>query len=432
MDAETLKKEMVIEIPADVVEREAQSVTAQYARVARVPGFRPGHAPPSLVWRLFRKDIRSEVVQSLLPRFFEDAIKEQKLALAGRPEFNDLKFEDNQPISCKATFEIFPEFELKEYKGLEAEEDDPTVTEADVDEALEELRQRVATFEVVEDRPAEKSDYLIVNYQGRDANDPAASPVEARDALVHLGGKGTVGAFTENLDRTRPGDVREFEVAYPEDYPQKSLAGKSLHYRVEVQSIKKKVVPALDDELAKSVSEFSKLEELRVKLREDLKERRRRAVGGAAKQKLVEQLLQAHPIPVPKVVVEKQLNRRLERVLMQLMAQGIDPRATEVDWSKVREESRPEAEKEVRASLILGKIAEAEGIQVSEDEVDELVREMSKEGQETPAALKTRLTRDGELDRIVAIRRNQKALDFIYSNARIIRKNGPDPARVEG
>jgi trigger factor len=226
--------------------------------------------------------------------------------------------------------------------------------------------------------------------------------------------------------------VREFEVAYPEDYPQKSLAGKSLHYRVEVQSIKKKVVPALDDELAKSVSEFSKLEELRVKLREDLKERRTRAVGGAAKQKLVEQLLQAHPIPVPKVVVERQLNRRLERVLTQLMAQGIDPRATEVDWSKVREESRPEAEKEVRASLILGKIAEAEGIQVSEDEVDELVREMSKEGQETPAALKTRLTRDGELDRIVAIRRNQKALDFIYSNARIIRKNGPDPARVEG
>src|SRR5437867_1595771 len=210
---------MVIEIPADVVEREAQSVTAQYARVARVPGFRPGHAPPSLIWRLFRKDIRSEVVQA---------------------------------------------------------------------------------------RPAEKSDYLIVNYRGRDAKDPAASPVEARDALVHLGGKGTVGAFTENLDRTRPGDVREFEVAYPEDYPQKSLAGKTLHYRVEVQSIKKKVVPALDDELAKSVSEFSKLEELRVKLREDLKERRKRAVGGAAKQKLVEQLLQAHPIPVPKVVVERQ------------------------------------------------------------------------------------------------------------------------------
>src|SRR3989442_15625063 len=133
---------MVIEIPADVVEREAQSVTAQYARVARVPGLRRGHAPPSLVWRIFRKDSRSEVVQSLLPRFFEDGIKKQKLALAGRPEFNDLKFEDNQPISCKATFEIFPEFELKEYKGLEAEEDDPTMTKANVDEELEELHQR--------------------------------------------------------------------------------------------------------------------------------------------------------------------------------------------------------------------------------------------------------------------------------------------------
>ena len=162
--------------------------------------------------------------------------------------------------------------------------------------------------------------------------------MEARDVSIQLGGEGTVAAFSENLRGSRPGEIREFEVTYPEDYPQKSLAGKTFRYRVEVQSIKHKVVPAADDELAKSVSEFATLEELRTKLRSDLMERAKRRVEMAAKQKLVEQLLQLHEFPVPEVMVEAQLDRKLERMLSQLVSQGIDPRQAQVDWRKVREE----------------------------------------------------------------------------------------------
>lgn len=426
MNTDTCKKELVIEIPADVIRREAETVTAQYARVARIPGFRPGHAPASLVRRHFREDIRNEVVQTLLPRFFETAVKEQKWSVAGRPRFEDLKFEDDQPLTCKATFEVYPEFELKPYQGLEVEEESPTVTEADVERALEDLRQHAATFEVVADRPAADEDYVTVNYQGRDLKASESRPVEAREALVHLGGKGTVAAFTENLRGSKPGEVREFQTTYPEDYPQKSLAGKTLGYRVEVQSIKKKVVPALDDDLAKSVSEFSRLEELRAKLRQDLAERAKHRAELATRQALVDALLQAHEFPVPEVVVEAQLDRKLERSVAQLLAQGIDPRETGVDWRKIREDFRPDAEKEVRAALILGKIAEAEKIGLSEEEVDEIIREMAQERHETPAGLKTRLTREGELDRIKSTRRSQKALDVIYSNAKIIRKSEQD------
>jgi len=430
VEAITCKKELVIEIPVDVVQREADSVAGQFAKRARIPGFRPGRAPNSLVRQHFRDDIRSEVAQTLIPRFFQTAVKEQKWEIVGQPRFEDLKFEDNQPLTCKATFEIYPDFELQPYKELEVEEEKAEVTDADVDKAVEDLRERAATFEVVADRPAADDDHLTVNYRGQDTSSPASQPTEAKDAVVHLGGKHTVEAFTENLRGAKAGEVREFPVTYAADYPQKTLAGKTFSYRVEIQSIKKKVVPPVDDELAKSVSEFATLEELRTKLHQDLEKSAQRQAEMGSKQKLAEKLLETNQFPVPEVLVETQLDRKIERTLGQLMSQGIDPRQTQVDWRKVREEARPEAEKEVRVALILGRVADAEKIEFTEEELDDAIREMAQERRMTAAELKTRLTRDGKLDTLKSTRRNQKALDYIYRNAKIIRKNalvaGPD------
>ncbi len=414
---------MVIEIPVDVVQREAESVAGQFAKRARIPGFRPGHAPPSIVRRHFRDDIRSEVAQALIPRFFQTKVKDQKWEIVGQPRFEDLKFEDDQPLTCKATFEIYPDFELKSYKDLEVDETPAEVTDADVDKAVEELREAAATFEVVTDRPAIDDDQVTVSYRGQDTASPSSQPTEAKEAVILVGGKQTVEAFTENLRGARTGEVKEFPVTYPADYPQKQLAGKTYSYRVDVQSIKKKVVPAGDDELAKSVSEFSTLQELRAKLRHDLTENAKRQAELATKQKLAEKLLEAHTFPVPQMLVEAQMDRKIERTLGQLLAQGIDPRETQVDWRKIREDSRPEAEKEVRTALLLNRVAESEKIELTEEEVDDVIREMAKERHITAAELKTRLTRDGKLDTLKYTRRNQKALDFIYRNAKINRKS---------
>jgi len=430
VDATTCKKELVIEVPVDIVRHEVDSVAAGLAKRARIPGFRPGHAPTSLVRRHFREDIRSEVIQTLVPRFFETALKEQKWEVVGQPRFEDLKFEDEQPLTCKATFEVYPQFELKAYRDLEVEEEQPPLTEADVDKALEDLREQAATFEVVSDRPAVNDDYVTVNYTGYDTQIPESPPMDSRDAIVHLGGKHTVAAFTENLRGVKAGEVREFPVTYPPDYPQKKLAGRTLSYRVDVQSIKKKVVPPADDELAKSVSEFSTLEELRAKLGRDLAAEAQKKAETAAKQKLAEKLVDMHEFPVPEALVEAQADRKLERTLGLLLAQGIDPRETQVDWRKVREEGKEQAEREVRIALLLGRIAEAEKIELTEEEVDDTVREMARERRVTAAELKTRLTRDGKLDILKSTRRNQKALEFIYRNAKIIRKNVPEPGPV--
>lgn len=432
MESDTCKKELVIEIPPDIVKQESDAVTAQYRRLARIPGFRPGHAPASLVRRHFQSDIRSEVVQTLLPKYFENAIKDQKMAVVGRPHFADLKFEDDSPLTATAKFEILPEFELKDYQGLEVEQQSFEVTEEELKQALEDLRQRAATFEPVEDRAAQDGDYVSVNYRGVDKADAEAKPLEASDAMVHLSGEGSVPEFTENLLGAKPGDVREFEVNYPEDYSSKPLAGKALSYRVEVVAIKKKVVPELDDEFARSVSELKTMEELNARVKENLAGRKKYEAESEAKQGLLKQLVAAHSFPVPDTLVDAQVDGKLERFMGRLASQGIDPRTVSLDWQKLREDGRPEAEKEVRGSLILEKVAEAETIEIKEEEVDELVRELAQERHEAPATLKTRLTRDGELPTIERRLRNQKALDLIYQRAKIKPKSEAVPSQAEG
>ncbi len=417
MDSETCKKELLIEIPPDIVRRESEAVTAQYRRVARIPGFRPGHAPASLIRRRFEEDIRNEVAQTLLPKYFETAVKEQKVSVVGRPNFADVKFADDQPLTCTATFEVLPIFELKDYKGLEVEREPAEVTDEDVDETLRQLQDRAATFEVVEDRASADGDYVQVNYHGSDAGKPDAEPLDGKDVMVHLAGDDAVAEFTQNLRGTKAGDVREFQVAYPEDYSAPSLAGRTLDYRVEVQGIKKRVVPELDDEFAKSVSEFKTFEELKAKVSENLRERKKQEVEARGKQKLLDQLVSLHEFPVPELLVDAQVNARLERLLSSLFSQGVDPRSVNIDWQKIRDDSRPEAEKDVRGSLILDKVAEAEGVEVSEGEVDEVIRDLAQERREPPATVKTRLTQNGSLTKISQKLRNQKTLDLIYQNA---------------
>jgi trigger factor len=419
VESSTCKKELIIEVPPEAVARESEQITSQYARVARIPGFRPGRAPRALVGKRFREEIRSEIVQTLVPRYFEDRLRDEKLHLAGEPRFEDLKFEEGQPIRAKATFEVYPDFELKDYKGLEVDLDAATVTDPDVDKAIGRLRERAATFEVVEDRPAADGDYVMVNYRGQNLQDAAAEPIEAQEGLILLGGERTVPGFTENLTGSRAGEVREFDVPYPAEFPRKNLAGQTLRYRVEIQGIKKKVVPAADDEFAKTVSDFQTLDELRHKVRGDLEAQKQKSAENAARRKLVDQLTAAHSFPVPEGLVEDRLRRRLERFAEGLASQGVDPESAQIDWRALRDEVRGDAERDVRESLILDAVAEAEKISVTPEEIDETVRELAEGLHETPAALKTRLTRDGELSKLESSRRNLKALDFIYRNAKI-------------
>jgi trigger factor len=425
VESATCKRELVIEVPEDAVAREREQITAQYARVARIPGFRPGHAPRSLVSKRFREEIRSEVAQTLIPRYFEDRIREQNLVIAGEPRFQDLHFEEGEALRAKASFEVYPEIQLKEdHRGVEVEGEPLTVSEAEVDEAVERTRQQNATFEVIEDRPAGDEDYVMVGYKGLDPANSDAEAIEVREGLIQIGGRGTVTEFTENLRGSRAGDVREFEAVYPEAFPNQRLRGRRIRYRVEVQGVKRKVLPALDDELAKSVSDFSTLGEFRNEVRLDLERAKQRRLDTTLRQKLLDKIVAGYDFPVPDSLVEGQLRRRVERAVTGLASQGVDVEAAGIDWRRVGEDMRGDAERDVRGSLILDRIAETEKIEVSEESIDEAVRELAGAGHGPPAVLKTRLTREDGLARLKSNIRRQKALDLIYHSAKITQPSG--------
>ncbi|MGH9405100.1 MAG: trigger factor [Terriglobia bacterium] len=425
METDTCKRELVIEIPPDIVRKESESKAAEIARKARVPGFRPGRAPRDLILRRYRDAIREEVAQVLLPKFFGDAVKEQQYSVVGKPSFEELKFEDDQPLKAKVSFEVLPAIELGEYKGLEIAEDDAAVSEAEVEKALEQRREQAATYEVADSRAAEDGDLLSVDYEAWDSKLPSQRLFDVKDGTVRIGEEHTVPEFSANLRAARTGDTREFEVNYPDNFPEPKVAGKRVHFQVHVLAVKRRIVPALDDELAKTVSEFSTLDELRSSIRKELEARKGREAEAASKQKLLEVLAGRKAFPIPEVLVEERLDQKLKMAAGQLIDQGIDLRATGIDWHGLRASLRDDAMRDVRSALILEKLADEEAIEVSPEETDDVIRELAAGGEETAAALKTRLTQNGGLARLQSNRRNLKALDFLYRSAKILRSPSP-------
>src|SRR5580698_1455982 len=241
-----------LQIPAEVVSKASQKVERDLARVARIPGFRPGKAPVTLVRRRFAQDIEGEVVQSLVPEYLGKALDEKKLVPVTRPEVDKIEFKEGEPLRVHAVFEVLPEFELGEYKNLSIQVDEIEAGDAQVEKALEEMRERAASFVPVEGRAAKDGDSVQINLSGTPAG--GGDPVKAENILVPLGEKETLASFTENLRGSSPGETKQFEAVYPDNYPDEKLTGKTFNFSAEVQAIKEKKLPDLNDEFAKDAA----------------------------------------------------------------------------------------------------------------------------------------------------------------------------------
>jgi trigger factor len=413
-------RELTVEVPLEAVERETDRVTKEFARVAKLPGFRPGKAPAELVRRRFWDDIKSEVLRNLIPTAVENACREKNLSPVDNPAIADLEFEPARPLRFKASFEVLPELELREYKGLEVEPARVELTEDDLEKELEALRERAATFEPVEGRPAEKGDTVVARLVGV-VTEPKENrePIVLEEAFVELGGDTTVEAFSEGLKGVRAGEERTFSVPYPSDYPQADLAGRTVAFTAKVNRVQRKQLAALDDAFAQRVGDAKTLEELKAKLRAHLEEARAFREKELTRQRLLEELLARHDFPVPEALVERSLDARLERQVRALVAQGIDPRRVDVDWRKARRAGREGAVREARLALLLGRIAAAEKIEVSAEEVDRELTRMAAEGGPSPEALRARLTKEGRLGSIKSAIRSEKVIEFLLTHARL-------------
>src|ERR1700739_2157996 len=411
------RRELELEIPAEDVSKATERVAKELARVARVPGFRPGKAPISLIKRRFADDIKGEVLQSLVPERVEKAVAEQKLTPVSQPQVDKLDFNEGQPLKFRAVFEVLPEFELDDYKNLAFEMPTMDVTEEDVAKTLEEMRERAATFAPVEGRAIQEGDFAQVKLLG--TPEGGGDPLKAESVLCHIGAEETMEPFNTNLKGASAGDHKNFDVEYPADYPDPKLAGKKFHYSVDVLGIKTKKLPEINDEFAKDVSDATTLDELKTKVREGLEHERDHRQKDLQREKVLAELVQLHDFPVPESLVEHQMDVRLERVVRSLAQQGVDPRAVNVDWVGLGRRREDRAEEDVKAELVIDRIASEEKIDVTEEELDHEVEHMAGHSGESAEALRARLTKQGALDRMRAKLRSDKTIDWLAQSASV-------------
>ncbi|MGB8521488.1 MAG: trigger factor [Candidatus Acidiferrales bacterium] len=421
MTEATCKRELELEIPAENVTKATEKVARDLARVARVPGFRPGKAPVTLIRRRFAEDIQGEVLQSLVPEYIEKALEEKKLVPITRPAVDKVDFKEGEPLRFRAVFEVLPEFELGDYKDLAINVDAIETGDAQVDKAIENIRERVATFVPAEGRAAKDGDYVLIKLAGVPVGE--GEPVQADNILCHIGAEETLESFTENLRGASSGETKKFRSQYPDDYPDQKLAGKAYDYAVEVQGIKEKKLPELNDEFAKDAAgekgSFSTLEEMRKLISKDLEAAKEDQQKEQAHEKLLEALVKQHDFPVPEALVEHQMNVRLERSVRSLTAQGVDPRAVNIDWVALRNHQRERAVDDVKAELLIDRIADAEKIDATDEEVEKEIQSLAEQSGESATALRARLTKQGVLDRMKSKLRSDKTIEWLYRNARI-------------
>jgi trigger factor len=413
----TCRRELELEIPAEEVSKATEKVAKDLMRVARVPGFRPGKAPITLIKRRFAEEIKGEVLQTLVPEKVEKAVAEQKLTPVSQPQVDKLDYADGQPVKFRAVFEVLPEFELGNYKSLEIEMPAMDITDEDVNKALEETRERAATFAPVEGRAVENGDFVQLKLMG--VPEGGGDPLQADNVMCHVGAEETMEPFNTNLLGANVGDHKEFSVEYPKDYPDPKLADKKFNYSAEILGIKTKKLPELNDEFAKDVSDAASLDELKKKIRESLEHERDHRQKDLQREKLIAELVRTHDFPVPESLVEHQMDARLERVVRSLAQQGVDPRAVNVDWVTLRNRQAERAKDDVKAELIVDKIASTENIDATEEDVTHELEHAASHSNESVDAIRARLTKQGALDRMKAKLRSDKTLDWLAQNAKI-------------
>ncbi|UCF38739.1 MAG: trigger factor [Acidobacteriota bacterium] len=418
----SVKKKLSIEIPAKQTEQEFRKASDEYKKYARIPGFRQGKAPLQLIKRRFAADIRDEVIRKLVPDAYDFAVKQEELSPLGQPSIENLKAEEGEALSFEAVLEILPKIELPDYKGLKITVEDTPVTDEAVTEQLEKLREQNAQLVAVEDRPVQDGDQVMVDLTGTflDLEEGAKNdPVHEEGVIVQVGDEGTHAAFNKNLVGLNIGEEATFDADYPEDYPEKKLAGHKLQFTAEVTDIKKKVLPELNDEFAKDLGDFESLKDIEKRIREDLEANQERNRESQTNKALTDRLIELTSFELPEILVEESMNGRLENLARRIASQGVDPSRANINWKQVREEMRPDAETEVRTRLLLEEVAKVEDIKVTKEDLDAEIEELAQSMNQPVEMVRQYFSGQDRAVGMASDLRRRRALDIIKGSAKI-------------
>lgn len=423
-----LTREIEVEAPAEEVSKAFRTVVKRYQKLARIPGFRAGKVPETLVRAKFSREVRQEVMESLVAEKFRQAIDEQKLRPVSEPQLVELMLVDGAPLKFKASFEVLPHIDLAGYDTVSVERPNSELTDDDLEgEILRLLESHAVVEPVEEERSLADGDWAEIQFRGTVqplaqtvrgdglADDAPKPPIEGNDILIEIGGKQTLPAFNDALRGTKAGQELTFEVVYPADFGERSLAGQTVSYDVTVKAIKRKTYPERNEELAKQLGNYETWDDLVAQLRVRTQSRKREAMETNARNRMLDEVIGKFSFPVPESLVQQQVDARLERGLRALAHQGMTPEdMRKLDFDRLRIAQRAEAEREVRASLLLDRIAEAEQVSVADTEVDNEVLMLSIQTREPLEALRERLRQDGGLGRIREQMRREKAGTALY------------------
>jgi trigger factor len=414
-------REVKIEAPVEEVDKTFARVLKEYKKYARIPGFRAGKVPETVVKRRFAEQIKKDVVESLLPERFRAAITEAGVVPVSEPQLTGLTLEEGKALEGTAVFEVIPPFSLDGYQDVTVPKPTVEATEEEFQQELKQLLESRAAFEPVEDdRPLVDGDWADISYSGLIQNiepgdSEVAPPLAGQNSLVEIGGPETLPAFTEALRGSKVGQELKVEVTYPVEYTEAKLAGKTVAYDIEVKAIKKRILPELNDEFAKEMGDYEDLAALETRIREHLLTAKQRRSEQEVRETLFAALNEKFTFPVPESLVQQQVDARLDRGLRALAQQGMNAdMMRKLDFGRIRSAQRDSAIGEVRTSLILDKIAEAEGISVSDEDVDHEIYMAALQQREPIETLRARLTEDGGLARIREQLRREKTASLLY------------------
>lgn len=423
VDVSETRKSLRIEIPTDVVADRITKVAGDYSRRAKIPGFRPGKAPARVIKQRFKDQILHDVVHDLVPGAVDAALRERGVEAVSQPDIREVEVDEGKALTFTALFDTVPAFDPGDLSTISVKKVAASVSDDAVDQSLQQLRERAARFEPIEGRGAVDGDTVVCDLE-RFAVDAAgqkgASEDRREDIGVEIGSKTNPPGFDAQLLGLEPGATKEFPLHFPADFPVAELAGTDTFYSVAVKSLKRRVVPELDDEFAKDVGDFENLAALRARVREDLEHEARHAADRDARASLMKQLATKLPFDAPASLVERDMDRRLEEFAQQLMDQKIDPRQTGIDWKAFRENQREASTEAVRSALVLSEIAKREQITVSDDEVTKEIERYAEQTGRQAAAVRAGLEKDGGLSRVSAGLRREKSIDFIMSRVTLL------------
>ena len=422
VDVNQTRKNLMIEIPSDVVDAEISKVATRYGRQARLPGFRPGKVPSKVIRQRFKHEIMHDVAHHLVEHAVEDALAERGVEPVDTPEIRDLKLEEGQALTFKAEFDVVPPFDPGDFSTIDARRSPVSVDESAVDQALEQIRQRGARFEPVEEGVVGAGHTIVLDIerQGFDKNGKAGEKTSHQKVPVELGAAANPPGFDAELVGLTSGTTKSFRLRFPDDYSVPELAGTDVDYTVTLHDIRQRVVPGLDDEFAKDMGEFETLDALRARVRQDLEAEAREAAERQLRTDVLKKIAERVPFSLPASLVDREIDRRIEEFARRLMDQGIDPRTTNIDWTAFREAQREPATEAVASALVLDEVARREDIGVSESDLDsELERYSSRSGL-TVAAVRARLEDEDSLERLAAGIRREKALKRVMDQVRVV------------